>query len=104
MIKKILLLLLLVQPASPQDMGPLQPYFLIGESGKSVERTAKELIGRLFMRNIEILGKYHPAGDPHRYVIVVTGPNLLAVAGRGKETGGYLAAMRIAITEVGELT
>lgn len=117
--KKILLILLLVQqpvglvagsdptPAlqsSLRDTRPLEPYILIGESGKSVKLTAKELIGRLFMRNIEILGKYHPAGDPNRYVIVVTDPNLLAVASSRKETAGYLAAMRIAITRVGELT
>ncbi len=117
--KKILFILLLaLQPvgliagSSPapvlqtslRDTRPLEPYILIGESGKSVERTAKELIGRLFMRNIEIVGKYHPAGDSNRYVIVVTDPNLLAVAGSSKETAGYLAAMRIAITRVGELT
>lgn len=83
---------------------PLEPYILIGESGKSIERTSKDIIGRLFMRNFEILGKYSPADDPDRYVIVVTNRDLLKVVDSDDNSALLVAAMRIAITRAGELT
>ena len=86
------------------DSNHLEPYILIGESGRSIERTASDVIGRLFMRNFEILGKYAPANDPGRFVIVVTNRDLLKAVQGSKPAAAFTAAVRIAITGDGEMT
>ncbi len=91
------------QPGNGDSKQP-QPYILIGESGKGVEQTARDLIGNLFMANFEIAGKYHPAADPDRYVIVVTNSNLLRIAREGGPFGGLLATVRIAINRKDKFT
>ncbi|UCH63676.1 MAG: hypothetical protein JSU77_04305 [Fidelibacterota bacterium] len=88
----------------PQDSNYLEPYILIGESGKSVKRTASDIIGRLFMQNFQILGKYAPADDPGRFVIVVTNPDLLNAVQGSKPAAALAAVVRIAITREGEMT
>ncbi len=88
----------------PQDSNYLEPYFLIGESGRSVKRTASDIIGRLFMRNFEVLGKYAPADDPSRFVIVVTNRDLLNAVQGSKPAAAFAAAVRIAITREREMT
>ncbi|MFC1543529.1 hypothetical protein ACFL4K_03200 [Candidatus Neomarinimicrobiota bacterium] len=87
-----------------QELSFLEPYILIGESGKSVERTTSDITGRLFMHNFDILGRYAPAGDPNRFVIVVTNRDLLDAVQAGKPTAAFAAAVRIAITGNGKLT
>ncbi|MFB0517502.1 MAG: hypothetical protein ACETWG_12990 [Candidatus Neomarinimicrobiota bacterium] len=86
------------------ETSSLEPYILIGESGKNVERTASDIIGQLFMRNYEILGKYTPAGDPNRCVIVVTNHDLLKAVAELKPTATFAAVVRIAVTREGEMT
>ena len=88
----------------PRDSSFLEPYVLIGESGRSVKRTVSDIIGRLFMGNFEILGRYSPAGDPDRFVIVVTNRDLLEAVQVSKPTAAFAAAIRIAVTREGELT
>ncbi len=88
----------------PQDSNYPEPYILIGESGRNVKRTASDIIGRLFMRNFEVLGKYAPAGDPGRFVIVVTNRDLLSAVQGSKPAAAFAAAVRIAITREGEMT
>ena len=89
---------------SSPDFDHLEPYILIGESGKSIERTASDLIGRLFMNGFEILGRYHPAEDPNRYVIVVTHSYLRESLAQRQPTAAFAGIIRIAITREGEMT
>ncbi len=83
---------------------PLEPYILIGQTRRNLRRTSRDIIGRLFLRQFDILGKYHPAGDPDRYVLVVSNRDLQAAVEVGKPPAGYLAGIRLAITKRGELT
>ncbi len=82
----------------------LQPYLLVGESGQSVERTAKTLIGRLFMQDFDILAKYHPANDPDRYVLVISHNRLRRAVETGGQTAALALVMRIAIHAREEMT
>ncbi|MFC1484254.1 hypothetical protein ACFL5M_03615 [Candidatus Neomarinimicrobiota bacterium] len=82
----------------------IEPYILLGESGKSVDITAKKIIGRFFMQNIEVLGKYSPANDPDRYVLVVTHPELQKAVRSDHPASAFTAVIRIGITTEGQMT
>lgn len=86
------------------DNSFVEPYILIGETGKSVSDTEGDLVEAFFMNNIEILGRYSPADDPHRFVIAVTNRDLMKAVKRGKPSAAHAAVMRVAITEEGEMT
>lgn len=82
----------------------IEPYILLGESGKSVDITAKKIIGQFFMQNIEIIGKYSPSNDPDRYVLVITHPELKKSVRSGGPAAALAAVMRIGITAEGQMT
>jgi hypothetical protein len=86
------------------DTPAVEPYLLLGESGKSVDITAKKIIGQFFMQNIEVLGKYSPANDPDRYVLVVTHPNLKKSVRSSYPASALAAVIRIGITVEGQMT
>ncbi len=102
--KIVSFLLVLFISVALGDDSFIQPYILIGETGKNISDTEGDLVESFFMNNIEILGRYRPAGDPHRFVIVVTNQDLIQAVKRGKPSAGYAAAMRVAITKEGEMT
>ncbi|MCH8327696.1 MAG: hypothetical protein IID15_04125 [Candidatus Marinimicrobia bacterium] len=99
----MLLTALLATPLRPQS-GGLQPYFLIGESGQTVSRTAREIVARLFLLNYRLLGRYHPGDDPAREVLIVTHPVLVRATTLSPLNGLLTAVCRIAIHERGGLT
>jgi hypothetical protein len=80
------------------------PYILLGESGKSVEVTTKKIIGQFFMQNIEVLGKYSPANDPDRFVLVVTHPGMQKGVWSDHPTSALATVIRIGITAEGQMT
>lgn len=83
----------------------LKPFILIGESGKSVQKTVDAITGSIFMEDeIEILGKYNPLDDPDRFIIAVTNQDLIKAVKIGDPTTGFAAVMRLAITKQGEMT
>ena len=90
-------------PPAEEVVG-LEPYILVGESGRSGERTASDIIGQLFMRNHQILGRYNPAGDPNRFVIVVANRYLLPTVAEYQPTVAFAVATRIAVTQEDDLT
>ncbi len=90
-------------PPTEEVVG-LEPYILVGESGRSGDRTASDIIGQLFMRNYQILGRYNPAGDPNRFVIVVANRYLLPAVPEDQPTAAFAVATRIAVTQENNLT
>ena len=90
--------------AEAQQVDPLQPYLLIGESGKSVERTSRDIIQRLFLLNYELLGRHHPAGDESSEVLIVSHPSLIAATSMNPTDGLLLGVCRIAVRAEGDLT
>ncbi len=82
----------------------IQPYLLIGESGKTVEKTTSLLIQSFFFSDveIEIIGQYHPADNPDQLVLVVTNSTLEKAIARCKPEAAYLGGIRIAITAKGD--
>ena len=102
---KILVLVLTVLIASMRaEEQSIQPYIIIGESGKSISGTEDDIVESFFMKNIDILGKYHPAGDKNRLVLVVSNGDLIRAVQKGKPSAGFLAAIRIAITREDDMT
>ncbi len=99
-----LLLIFSAGRGQPEQSAVLQPYLLVGESGQSVERTAKTLIGRLFMQDFEILAKYHPANDQDRYILVISHARLRRAVQSGGRAAALALVMRIAIHARGEMT
>ena len=77
----------------------LKPYILAARSQLDFAATAEAVKGKLQAQGFEIAGEYMPY--PSASVIVVTNKNLqeLAVA---TDKGGFGAAIRVAITQVGE--
>jgi len=102
--KKILLICNIVLISVIHAGDVIKPYILLGESGKSISTTKSEIVKKLFMSDIEILGKYSPADDPDKYVIIITHPELLKAVKKGEPSAGFLAGIRIAITKKGEMT
>ena len=98
------ILVLMAVPVRPQSGGGLQPYILVGESGRSLKRTSGDIVARLFLLNYRLLGQYHPGGDPNREVLVMTHPALLRSAAMEPLNGMLTAVCRIAIHERGGLT
>lgn len=96
--------LLIFTVAAAQSGHPWQPYILVGESGRNLARTSRDLVQRLFLHNYRLLGRYHPGGDISREVLVVTHPALLAAAGIGPPAGLLAAVCRIALESKGGLT
>lgn len=82
----------------------IEPYILLGESGQSIDITARKMIGQFFMRNIEVLGKYSPAGDPDRHVLVVTHPELQQAIRLDRPASALASVVRIGITVEGQMT
>lgn len=91
-------------PASAQSGDPLQPYILVGESGKSVARTTKDILSHLFMGNYRIVGRYHPGDREDLEVILVTHPSLLGAVALGPPDAMLASICRISVQAKGSLT
>ena len=88
---------------SPDEGVGLQPYILIGETGKDFEGTEEAIIQKFFMNDVEILGKYVPADDPNRYMFVITTKKLKKAARNGGEYGVFLGVLHLALDVKGEM-
>ena len=99
----LLLTVLIATPLRPQS-GGLHPYILVGESGQTVSRTAKQIVARLFLLNYRLLGRYYPEDDPSREVLIMTHPTLLRATTLEPLRGLLVAVCRIAIHERAGLT
>ena len=96
---KFLLLLLAVLAAAPgmaQDAAGFRPFVLASVSETGLEQQAATTTAALEGAGFTVAGHYAPLDNTR--VIVVTSPELQAVAARG-ERGGYGAAQRIGLTE-----
>lgn len=89
---------------SPQSDKPIQPYIIIGESGKSVRSTAKSMVGEFFMADIKIIGRYDPLNNDAVHIMVITIPALQATL-KNRGPFALLAAVQsIAIIASNEMT
>ena len=95
---------LLLAAVNAQVENPNQPYILLGESGKSVRRTAKEIAANLFLRNFQLLGRHNPGGDENLVVLVITHPILLAATSLNPANGMLASVCRIAVEADGSFT
>ena len=96
---KFLLLLLAVLAAAPgmaQDAAGFRPFVLASVSETGLEQQAATTTAALEGAGFTVAGHYAPLDNTR--VIVVTSPELQAVAARG-ERGGYGAAQRIGLTD-----
>ncbi len=89
---------------SSQSEKPIQPYIVIGESGKSVQRTAKSMVGKFFMNDIKIIGRYYPLDNDSVHIMVVTVPALQRAVKDMGPVALLATVQRIAIVASGEMT
>lgn len=89
---------------SSQSEKPIQPYIIIGESGKSVQSTAKSMVGKFFMNDIKIIGRYYPLNNDSVHIMVVTAPALQRAVIDMGPFALLATVQRIAIIASGELT
>ncbi len=94
-------LLLTSQTADPRG---LAPYVLAGETGKSLDRSVKAVIGKLFLADYELLGKYSPGADSSQVMLLVAHRKLTNIIDGGPVTGYMGGVLRILVFEKGELT
>jgi len=97
-------LVLIFSSAMIQSQDYYQPYLLLGESGKSVSATVKELSKSLFMVDFQVLGQYTPEGDTEDVVLIVTHQLMDAALKLGQPESIFFAGLRIAITAKGKMT
>ena len=81
----------------------LQPYILIGETGKDFEGTEELIIQKFFMNDAEIIGKYRPVDDPDRYMFFVTTKQLKKASRNGGDYGLFLGVLNLAVDVKGEM-
>jgi len=75
----------------------LQPYILIGETGKDFEGTEESIIQKFFMNDVEIIGKYRPLDDPNRFMFFITTKHLKKASRNGGEYGSFLGVLHLSI-------
>ncbi len=76
----------------------LLPYIKAFETTETVSATAEKLQANLGDNGIKVVGKYQPANDKNRFVLIITSPEL---EGAVKKTGGlagFALTLRVAIT------
>ena len=81
----------------------LQPYILIGETGKNFDGTEEAIIQKFFMNDVEILGKYRPVDDSSRYMFIITTKHLKKAARNGGDYGLFLGALHLALDMKGDM-
>ncbi|MEE2876320.1 MAG: hypothetical protein VX822_00860 [Candidatus Neomarinimicrobiota bacterium] len=81
----------------------VQPYILIGETGKDFEGTEEAIIQKFFMNDAEIIGEYRPVGDPDRYMFFVTTKQLKKASRNGGDYGVFLGVLNLAVDVRGDM-
>lgn len=76
----------------------LQPYLEYAYQGTDIEAASEDIAGRIEAAGLRFLGRYAPADDPGRMIIVVTGDDLISAVAASAPTTGFALAMRVAIT------
>lgn len=81
----------------------LRPYIYGAKSKSSIKTIANELETKLKSQSFTILGKYRPADDANRYVIVIGSSYLDKAVRKTKGLTAFASSLRIAITNEGGL-
>ena len=87
-----------------RDPRGLAPYVLVGETGKPLDRSLKAVVGKLFLADFEVVGKYSPADDPSQVLLIVSHRKLTNIIDGGPVTGYLGGVLRILVFEKGEFT
>ena len=77
----------------------LKPFFLAGESSKSLSATATETKNKLTLGGFEVVGEHSPYENT--LLLIVTNDVLKAAAAKS-DFGGYAAAQRVSLSLVGD--
>lgn len=91
-----ILLLLPLQMVLGQN---LKPYTLALESTKSVSELKVQIEANLDLNGIEVIGRYQPADDSSRWVIIFTSQELLSAVKKIGGRTGFGASLRLGITD-----
>jgi hypothetical protein len=90
------LAILTTATVAAQDSEGYRPFILASINEAGLEQQAAATIAALEDAGFSIVGQHQPVENAR--VIVVTSPDLLAIAARS-ERGGYAAAQRVSVTE-----
>ncbi len=96
--KKIGILTLLLFSFSQVFTQNLSPYILGFETTASIESISAIIQSNLDKVGIDVVGKYQPANDKNRYIMVFSCPELESAIQKTGGLTGFAAALRIAIT------
>ncbi len=95
---KRLLVLVALMAYSVVSSAQLMPYTLASQSNKSVVDVEVEVIAALQDQGFSVIGSYSPATELERRVIVITRDDLLSAASTLGGLNGFMAALRIGLT------
>lgn len=91
----IIVLLLSINWLSAQN---LKPYILAFETAESISEIQAKIESGLEKNGIQVVGKYQPAGDKTRSVIIYSSPELQDAVRKVGGLTGFAATLRIGIT------
>ncbi|MFY9151366.1 MAG: hypothetical protein WAO52_05075 [Prolixibacteraceae bacterium] len=91
----IFLLLLSFNWLSAQN---LKPYILAFETGESISEIQAKIESALKNNGIQVVGKYQPASDKNRSLIILSSPELQNAVKKVGGLTGFAATLRIGIT------
>lgn len=96
--KKITIFLFLLMPFFTVLAQNLKPYIIGFETSESVSATQEKVVTQLEQNGIKVVGKYQPANDKNRAVIVFSSSELEAAIKKIGGLTGFAATLRVGIT------
>ena len=75
----------------------LSPYFIVGESSKTIAQVSDEVIAALNDASFTVLGQYHPEGNRNLKVIVFTNTKLKNTVVQIPDRGALAAAYKVGL-------
>lgn len=96
--KKIAIFLFLLLPFYTVLAQNLKPYIVGFETSESVSATQEKVVAQLEQNGIKVVGKYQPANDKNRAIIVISSSELESAIKKIGGLTGFAATLRVGIT------
>ncbi|MDE3144309.1 MAG: hypothetical protein KGL19_09160 [Bacteroidota bacterium] len=96
--KKIAIISLLFLPFYWVNAQNLSPYIVGFETNETVINTQEKVVNQLEINGIKVVGKYQPANDKNRAIIIFTSAELETAIKKIGGLTGFAATLRIGIT------
>ncbi len=96
--KSLALILLMLIPFQQAISQNLYPYVLAFTTTESISDISDKIEDQLGQNGIKMVGKYQPASDKNRFIIIFTSPELESAVKKIGGLSGFAATLRIGIT------